>query len=286
MKRALIFGSKGMTGWELSQRAPSHGFETIALAREDVDITDAVAVTAAMNRARPDIVLNAAAYTAVDLAERNRDKAMSINSAGAGNVARAAAERDACLVHISTDYVFDGKATTPYPPEHAVNPLGAYGESKRAGEDAVRSNSPKHAIVRTSWVFSHRGRNFVRTMLDRSRTAESLRVVNDQYGRPTSAGDLADTLLRIGGQLCENPSLSGTWHFANEGITTWYEVARAIFEMKPGGPPIEAIATKDFPTLARRPSYSVLDTRSLETTFGIQPRPWRDALRETLEQIH
>jgi dTDP-4-dehydrorhamnose reductase len=286
MKRALIFGSTGMTGWELSRRAPSHGFQPIALSREEVDITDAAAVRRAVRDAKPDIVLNAAAYTAVDLAERNREKAMGINSTGAGNVARAAAERDTCLIHISSDYVFDGRAKTPYAPDHAVNPLGAYGASKSAGEDAVRSINSRHAIVRTSWVFSHRGRNFVRTMLERSRTSERLRVVNDQYGRPTSAGDLADTLLQIGSRLCDEPALSGTWHFANDGVTTWYDVARAIFEMKPGGPPIEAISTSDFPTLARRPAYSVLDTSSLEKAFDITPRPWRDALRETLEQMH
>jgi dTDP-4-dehydrorhamnose reductase len=286
MKRALIFGSLGMTGWELSRRAPSRGFEPVALSKQDVDITDADAVMNAMTDARPDVVFNAAAYTAVDLAERNPETAMRINAAGAGNIARAAAERNACLIHISTDYVFDGTATAPYPPEHAVNPLGAYGASKRAGEDAVRTINPRHAIVRTSWVFSHRGRNFVRTMIDRSRTSERLKVVNDQYGRPTAAGDLADTLLQMGSRLCDEPALNGTWHFANEGITTWYDLACAIFEMKPGGPPIDAIRTTDFPTLARRPSYSALDTSTLEKTFGIRPRPWRDALRETLEQLH
>lgn len=286
MKRLLVFGAGGMTGWEIAQRAAAHGFDCTAVTREKADISDASAVEAAVAHAAPDVVINAAAYTAVDRAEGDRDAAMRINGSGAGNIAKAAAEHGAGVVHISTDYVFDGRATTPYPPGHHPSPLGAYGESKLAGEEAVRSNSREHVIVRTSWVFSHRGRNFVRTMVERGRAGQPVRVVNDQFGRPTSAADLAEALLTAAGRLDDDESVRGTYHFANAGITTWYDFARAIFELK--GMPIivESITTADFPTAAKRPAYSALDTTSMQQTFGVKPRPWRDALRETLELIN
>jgi dTDP-4-dehydrorhamnose reductase len=283
MKRLLVFGAGGMTGWEITQRAAARGFDCTAVTREEADISDASAVRAAVADAKPDVVVNAAAYTAVDKAEADRDAAMRINAGGAGNVAKAGAEHGAGVVHISTDYVFDGRATTPYPPEHHPNPIGAYGESKLAGEEAVRSGAHRHVIVRTSWVFSHRGRNFVRTMLERGRAGQSLRVVNDQFGRATSAADLADTLLTAAARLVDDESVRGTYHFANAGVTTWYDFARAIFELAGVSAIVEPITTADFPTAAKRPAYSVLDTTSMQHTFGVKPRHWRDALRETLE---
>ena len=286
MKRLLVFGAGGMTGWEIAQRALAHGFDCKALTREQADISDASAVRAAVARVKPDVVMNAAAYTAVDRAEGDRDSAMRINAGGAGNVAKAAADHSACVLHISTDYVFDGRATTPYPPDHHPNPLGVYGESKLAGEEAVRNGSRQHVIVRTSWVFSHRGRNFVRTMLDRGRAGHPVRVVNDQRGRPTSAGDLADALLASASRLVDDETVRGTYHFANAGVTTWYEFARAIFELSGTSAVVEPITTADFPTPAKRPAYSVLDTTTLQQTFGVKPRAWRDALQETLELIN
>lgn len=286
MKRLLVFGAGGMTGWEIAHRAAAHGFDCTAVTRAEADISDASAVRAAVAHAEPDAVINAAAYTAVDRAEGDRDAAMRINAGGAGNVAIAAAEHGAAVVHISTDYVFDGRATTPYPPGHHPNPVGAYGESKLAGEEAVRAGSQRHVIVRTSWVFSHRGRNFVRTMLDRGRAGQPVRVVNDQFGRPTSAAHLADALLIAAARLADDESVRGTYHFANAGVTTWYDFARAIFELSGTPAIIEPITTAAFPTAAKRPAYSVLDTTSMQQTFGVKPRPWRDALRETLELIN
>jgi dTDP-4-dehydrorhamnose reductase len=286
MKRLLVFGAGGMTGWEIAQRASAHGFECTALTRGVADISDISAIMGVVAHARPDVVINAAAYTAVDKAEGDRDAAMRINAGGAGNVAKAAADHGAAIVHISTDYVFDGRAKTPYPPDHHPNPIGAYGESKLAGEDAVRSGARRHVIVRTSWVFSHRGRNFVRTMLDRGRAGQSVRVVNDQFGRPTSAADLADSLLTAAARLVDNESVRGTYHFANAGVTTWYDFARAIFELDGIPAAVEPITTADFPTAAKRPAWSVLDTTSMEQTFGVKPRAWRDALGETLELIN
>ena len=286
MRRILVFGAQGMTGWELAQRAPSRQLDVAAMGRSDVDITDQGAVEAAIARTSPHIVVNAAAYTTVDGAEKEVERAMSVNAVGAGNIARSSADHDACVVHISTDYVFDGNSSTPYLPGNAVNPTGVYAQSKLEGEEAVRLANPRHAIVRTSWVFSHRGRNFVRTMLERGTNGARLRVVNDQVGRPTSAADLAEALLTVGTAIDRDHSLSGTWHFANAGVTTWYDFARAIFEMRGIEANLEPVRTEEYPTLARRPAYSVLDTSSFEATFGVHPRPWRDALRETLEQIN
>lgn len=286
MKRLLVFGAGGMTGWELAHRAPAHGFDCTALTRADADVSDFPALAGLVAHARPDVVINAAAYTAVDKAEDDRDAAMRINAGGAGNVAKAAAEQGAAVVHISTDYVFDGRAKAPYPPDHHPNPLGAYGESKLAGEEAVRSGARRHVIVRTSWVFSHRGRNFVRTMLDRGRSGQSVRVVNDQFGRPTSAADLADALLAASARLVDDELVRGTYHFANAGVTTWYDFARAIFELGEIPATVEPITTAHFPTAATRPAWSVLDTTSMEQAFGVTPRAWRDALRETLELIN
>ena len=285
MRKILIFGANGMTGWELAQRAPGWQLDVAALSREEADITDARAVEQAVNAARPHIVLNAAAYTAVDKAESEPDVAMSVNSDGAENVARAAANHDACVVHVSTDYVFDGNADEPYDTHHPVNPVGVYGRSKLAGEGVVRLANPRHAIVRTSWLFSHRGRNFVRTMLDRA-SRGPVRVVNDQFGRPTSAADLADALLTAGTRVERDDALSGTWHFANSGVASWYDFAHTIFEMKGMSPQLEPIDTHEYQTESRRPPYSVLDTSAFEQTIGVRPRPWRDALRETLERMN
>lgn len=285
MIRLLILGAGGMTGGELAARAPGAGFHCTALDRKALDITDESGVMLAVEAARPDVVVNAAAYTAVDRAETERETATSINAGGARNVARAAEALRAALVHISTDYVFDGSGSIPYKPSDTANPVGVYAESKTAGEEAVRA-AGRHAIVRTSWVFSHRGRNFVRTMVNKASGGGKVRVVSDQTGRPTCAGDLADALLVVATSLHEQKSLSGTWHFANEGATTWYDLARAIFELR--RVPLHRVTpvlSSEYPTAARRPAFSVLDTTSFQETFGVIPRPWRQPLRETLELI-
>jgi dTDP-4-dehydrorhamnose reductase len=262
------------------------GFTTVALDRTQLDVTDVDAVVHAIEAAQPDVVVNAAAYTAVDTAETEPELAMRVNAEGAAHIATAATLLGASVIQISTDYVFDGSATVPYRPDDHVHPIGAYGESKLAGEAAVRAISPQHAIIRTSWVFSHRGRNFVRAMLGRSGDKE-LRIVGDQRGRPTSAADLADALLAVASAMTEDRALCGTWHFANAGATTWYDFARAIFETSgTGSPQVTAIVTSDYPTRARRPRFSVLDTSSFELQFSLTPRPWHDALRDTLRQIN
>ena len=176
--------------------------------------------------------------------------------------------------------------TRPYVPDDAVGPLSVYGESKLAGEEAVRIHNPNHVIVRSSWVYSNSGKNFVRTMLRLARAGDEIRVVDDQYGSPTSAHDLAAALLRVAAVAVDGSSPGGTYHFSNSGVTTWYGFATAIFEEKLDTlPTVRSITTADFPTAARRPRYSVLDSGTFTSAFGVQPRPWREALLMTLESM-
>ena len=274
-----------MTGAELVRQARMKGWEVEALTHDDLDITDLRAVEDAVDRAQPNVIFNAAAYTAVDAAEDDPESAMAVNGTGAGNIARAARLNDAWIIHISTDYVFNGESSRPYQPEDCVSPLNVYGESKLAGEIAVRDECGYHVIVRTSWVYSHEGKNFVRTMLRAADEGRSLKVVNDQHGCPTSSADLAAALIEVALQVRES-ELPGTYHFCNAGATTWYDFAREIFKARGGAAPsIQPIATADFAAKAKRPRSSVLDCGSFTSTFNVQPRPWTAALQETMEKL-
>jgi len=229
--------------------------------------------------------VNAAAYTAVDAAESDAEAAMAVNAAGTQNIARAAKTNGAQVLHISTDYVFDGEATHPYLPDDKPAPINVYGESKLAGELALKEACSEHVIVRTSWVYSHEGKNFVRTMLRAADEKTELRIVNDQLGCPTSSQDLACALL-CAANLMMKSYVSGTYHFCNAGETSWFDFATAIFDLRNSAQPkLIPISTTDFPTAAKRPRWSVLDTNSFQLAFGVEPRPWRDALRETMERI-
>ncbi len=282
----LVTGAGGMAGSMIAEKAVARGWECVALTRSELDITDATQVDGAIATSRPDVVINAAAYTAVDDAESNVAEAMSVNGAGAGNVAQAAARHDAALIHISTDYVFDGSASKPYKPDDSVSPINTYGESKLAGEIAVRDEAARSAIIRTSWIYSHHGKNFLRTMLRLAGERDELKVVTDQIGSPTSASDLADALLSAADAMHANALLAGTFHFSNSGTATWYDLARAIFEIRGGiAPRIVAVQSAQYPTAARRPRWSVLDTTTFTETFGITPRPWKDALAETMRRV-
>ena len=287
MKRILVTGAGGMTGSEVSEQAAAAGWIVRPLSHVEADVTAADALREVTQAFRPDVVVNCAAYTAVDRAESEPDIATAVNGDGARNAARAAASVGAPILHISTDYVFDGEGRTPYTPDAKPDPLGVYGKSKLAGEIAVRVENPKHVIVRTSWAFSHRGSNFVQTMLRLGSKRDELRIVDDQIGRPTSAADLASALLTAAGAIMEEASLAGTYHFANAGEVSWFEFAQGIFEEAAAMgathvPQIVPIPTSEFPTAARRPAYSVLDTTSFSQRFGVVPRGWRTALRDTV----
>ena len=283
--KVLITGAGGMTGAELVRQAAERSWDVVALEKADLDITDADAVEGIIGHARPDVIINAAAYTAVDAAEHDAESAMAVNAAGAQNIARAAKINASQILHISTDYVFDGEGTEPYLPDDRPAPINVYGESKLAGEIAVRDACPEHVIVRTSWVYSHEGKNFLRTMLRLGSEKSEIKVVNDQRGCPTSSQDLAHALL-CAASLMMRSYVSGTYHFCNAGATTWFDFAKAIFaERESPSPSVVPISTSEYPTPAKRPRWSVLDTESFQLAFGVEPRPWREALKDTMERV-
>ena len=284
--KALLTGAEGQVGRALQQSCPA-GVTVVALARRDLDITDAQVVADYVRRHRPDVVINAAAYTAVDRAESEPRLAERVNAQGPHHIARAAQEVGARLVHVSTDFVFDGLASVPYRPESPTNPLNAYGLTKRHGEEAVARVLPDDSVVlRTAWVYSATGSNFVRTMLRLMAANGSVRVVSDQIGAPTSARSVAETIWRI----TEHPELHGILHWTDSGVASWYDFAVAIAEEGASlglvSPDIAVapIATEEYPTPARRPRYSVLDTTSL-ASLRIARVHWRAALRIVLREI-
>ncbi|HEV2335562.1 MAG TPA: dTDP-4-dehydrorhamnose reductase [Stellaceae bacterium] len=287
--KLLVLGGDGQVGSELRRRAWPAGYRVTAFDHGDLDITVPGAVAATVARERPDIVVNAAAYTAVDRAESEPEIVWAANCAGPANLAAACHEAAIPLVHISTDYVFDGEKAGPYVEDDPVHPLGVYGKSKEAGDRAVRAALPRHVILRTAWVYSAHRHNFVKTMLRLAEEHPRLRVVADQVGSPTSAADLAAAIGAIVRELEAGTSLWGTYHFAGGGAVSWHGFAEAIFELAApwrGAPPVvEAITTADYPTAARRPKNSVLDCRRISDAFGIVPRPWREALAEVIAEL-
>lgn len=291
--RLLVTGAQGQTGTELTRKGRAAGFEIVDFGRDELNIGDHRAVAQAIESNRPDAVINAAAYTAVDRAETEPEIAQTANTDGPGNIADVCADAGIPIFHISTDYVFDGRGTRPYLEDDAIAPQGIYGATKAAGEEAVRRATKQHIILRTSWVFSAHGRNFVKTMLKLTEERSELGVVGDQKGCPTSAGDIASALLDIAAQSLRWREVDfspwGTYHFCNRGETSWFGFAQAIVEgaAARGGRniPVRSIATADYPTPARRPAYSVLDNGKINHVFGIIPRPWKDALGEVLDEL-
>ncbi len=287
--RIVIIGARGQVGWELTQRAPLLGHEALAWDVAELDITDAAAVNRELAASGADVVINAAAYTAVDKAEQEPGLAFAVNRDGPAHLAAACARLNIPLLHISTDYVYDGAKIDPYVEDDPTTPLGVYGASKLAGDEAVRQGLPRHLILRVSWVFGIHGHNFVKTILRLAREREELRVVADQYGCPTYAGDIADTLLELAGRTAEIDANAawGTYHYCGEPATTWHGFASAIVELARAREPlvvqsVTAIATVDYPLPSPRPVNSVLDCAKLAARFGIQPRPWRAGLEAML----
>ena len=284
--KALITGAGGQVGRALLDAVPD-AFQAIACAHAELDIGDGKAVHDCVARHRPDVIINAAAYTAVDKAESEPDAAQRVNAAGPGHLAAAARECGARLIHISTDFVFDGAASAPYRPDSPTHPLSVYGRSKRDGERAVLETLPERAtIVRTAWVYAATGANFTRTMLRLMRANGAVRVVADQVGTPTAAGSLAEALWRA----AADPEIRGIHHWTDAGVASWYDFAVAIAEegaeldLVPPDVTVTPIATADYPTPARRPSYSVLDKGSL-APHGLVPIHWRKRLRDVLKEI-
>jgi len=288
--KLLLLGGNGQVGRELRRSLLPLG-ELVVATRDggDADAAadfDAPASLAALiEQTAPEVVVNAAAYTAVDKAETDAAAAFRINAEAPAAIAQACVDTGALLVHYSTDYVFDGNATRPYREDDATAPLGVYGASKLAGEQAIRASGARHAILRTAWVYAAHGKNFLLTMLWLANERDELRVVADQIGAPTPAAWIADATAEI---IRRGVMASGTWHLVADGETSWHGFAEAIVDeahalgLIARKPRVVAIPTADYPTPARRPAYSVLDTTRLQRDFGVAPPDWRDGLRRTL----
>lgn len=290
--RLLVTGTQGQLARSLVERAASHPqFELVAAGRPELDLEIPGSAAAAVRSIAPDVVINAAAYTAVDQAEDEPDRAMRINGEAAGELAAAARAIGAPIIQISTDYVFDGRSAAPYAEDAPTNPIGAYGRSKLAGEERVRQANPDHLILRTAWVYSPFGHNFVKTMMRLAQTRDGLTVVADQIGNPSSALDLADGILAMleGWRDGERIGLGGTYHLAGTGSASWFDFARAIFdECRARGLPaaeVEPIRTADWPTKAARPANSQLDSSKFSQDFDWQMPDWRQSMANAVSRL-
>jgi dTDP-4-dehydrorhamnose reductase len=287
----LVAGQTGQLASALVALADQRRVPLIAIGLPELDITDAGSIETIVKTHSPCAIINAAAYTLVDKAESEPDAAFKINCDGAAYLAQAAARLDIPFVHVSTDYVFDGKKPTPYVEDDNASPLNVYGRSKRQGEIAVLHAYPAAIIIRTSWVYSPHGQNFVKTMLRLSKTHDHIRVVDDQHGAPTSARDIAQAILQINQQIegGEAKYPGGIYHLAAAGETTWYGFASAIFaDWASRGrqvPSLEAITTADYPTPARRPPNSRLNCSKAAHVFGIRLPAWQQALEPCLDEL-
>ena len=283
--RVVITGREGQVARALAERAHAHDATVVFVGRPGCDLALPETIAPALVATRPDVIVSAAAYTAVDQAESEPDLAMAINGHAAGVVAAAASEIGVPLVHLSTDYVFDGASERPYRADDPVGPVSVYGRSKLMGEQAVAAACLNHAILRTAWVYSPFGKNFVKTMLRLARTHDLVRVVSDQQGAPTSALDIADGVLQVAANLLDHPqdqSLRGTFHMTGQGETSWAGLAERIFATSQalGGPTarVEPISTQDYPTPARRPANSRLDCSRLKAAHAVALPPWQDSV--------
>ena len=285
MTKFLITGAKGQVGHCLTQQLTSKA-EILAVDRDELDITDQSAVKKIVETFKPDVIINAAAHTAVDRAESEVELSEAINVKGPQYLAEAANEIGAVILHISTDYVFEGTGTGEYKEDDQTNPQGVYGRTKLAGEIAVQQANPSSIILRTAWVFGEHGHNFVKTMLRLAKDRDSLGIVGDQFGGPTYAGDIAKALIEIANQiLAGKENAFGVYHFTGKPYVSWYEFAKAIFveaesqNILKKSPLVNSIATSDYPTPAKRPANSRLDLTKIKQVFNIEPSDWQKALK-------
>jgi len=290
--RIFVAGSKGQVALSLQEHAKAEGLELYAVGRPDFDLTDPDSMQKAITEYAPTAIINAAAYTAVDAAEGDEITATRINADGAGKLAKIAARAGIPFIHVSTDYVFDGTKETPYTEDDAVRPASAYGRSKLAGEIAVQAENTNAIILRTAWVYSPHGKNFLKTMLTLAKSRDTLGVVSDQIGNPTYAADIASSILEILTKIHVNSwqdQYAGVYHLAGTGTASWHDFATEIFEE--GGkyghpvPTINAITTAEFPTPAQRPANSQLDCSKLLDTFGITMPEWQTSTAKCVKRL-
>ena len=293
--KILLFGKNGQVGWEL-QRSLSPLGELVVLDRHSTglcgDLTDLTGIKDTVRRVKPDVIVNAAAYTAVDKAESDAEAAQTVNAVAPGVLAQAASEVGAWLVHYSTDYVFDGSGSKPWIETDPTGPLNMYGKTKLEGEQRIASQCAKHLIFRTSWVYAARGSNFAKTMLRLAQERETLNVINDQFGSPTGADLIADVTAHVIVQVHKRPSNAGLYHLAASGETTWFDYAKYVVDqsIRAQEAPeiivktISPVATNAFPTAAKRPHNSRLNTAKLQHTFGLHLAPWQQGVARMLAE--
>lgn len=276
----LVTGANGQLGQALQSISGNYPeIDFVFCSSSDLDITKKESCQAVFSKYKPTFCINAAAYTAVDKAESEPEKAHSINVIGAQNLAEVCKENETVLIHVSTDFVFDGEKTTPYNEDDSPNPTGVYGQTKLDGEKVIQKTFKNYFIVRTSWVYSQFGNNFMKTMLRLASERDSLSVVNDQTGTPTNAVDLAETLIKI---IRSNSKAFGVYNFSNDGQCSWYDFAQKIFEINKIKIDLQPIPTSSYPTPAKRPSYSVLDKSKIKEVFGVEVLDWKKSLNNTL----
>ena len=284
MKKILVLGSNGQLGncfKKLSSDFDSN-FEFNFASSEDLDITDRNAVDDFFDDFKPDFCINAAAYTAVDLAEKESEKAFAVNAEAVGNIANACKNTKATLIHISTDYVFDGESNISYSEDNFTNPQGVYGASKLKGEELALENNPKTIVIRTSWLYSEFKKNFVKTMLNLFNVKDELGIVADQFGQPTNANDLAEAVMKI---IETDPKTFGVFHFSNYPETNWFEFASKIAEFSNSKIKLKAISTEEFPTPAKRPKRSTMALDKIEEVYKVEPIHWEHSLQDCIETL-
>jgi dTDP-4-dehydrorhamnose reductase len=281
MKKILVTGANGQLGQCLQKISSQfEEFEFIFTDSETLDITNKEEVNDFFWQNAPDFCINAAAYTAVDLAETDIEKAFLVNADGTENLAEACAENNAQFIHVSTDYVFDGENNLAYTEEDFTNPLGVYGASKLAGDELALEVNPCSVILRTSWVYSEFGKNFVKTMLNLFATKDELNIVADQFGQPTNANDLAEAIMKI---IKSEKITPGIFNFSNLGRISWFDFAEKIAELSEAKIKLNAIETSQYPTPAKRPKNSVLDLDKISKTYAIQLKPWEESLEDCVQ---
>ncbi len=282
-QKILVTGSNGQLGKELKKIAPSFPqFEFIFLSREDLPIHHFEMVRHYYKVYQPSYLINCAAYTAVDRAEQEKDLAFQVNGEAVGVLAAICKEQHCKFIHISTDYVFDGTATVPYKEDSPTNPQSVYGASKLEGEKQALQLNPDSIIIRTSWLYSEFGKNFVKTMMKLLQEKDEINVVNDQIGSPTYANDLAEAIMQIISLKQWHP---GIYNYSNDAVISWFDFAEAIKDLSGSTCKINPISTSQFPTPAKRPSYSVLDKKKIQDVYGISMKNWRDSLAGCLEKL-
>lgn len=281
--KILVTGAGGQLSTELQGLSTNYtDYELLLLTKQQMSITEEEEVSKIITDFKPGYVINCAAYTAVDKAESDKEKAFAINGTATGLLAKYSLINNCRFIHISTDYVFDGSASSPMKEDHPVKPLNVYGESKLLGEQLAVMENPESIIIRTSWVYSSYGSNFVKTMIRLMNEREHLNVVNDQYGSPTYAADLAEAIMQI---ITSGKWKPGIYHYSNKGIISWFDFATEISSIIKSNCKVSGISSDLYPTPAKRPNYSVLDTSKFTQTFGIEMKQWKESLRTCINKI-